>query len=230
MALASSRRDCSKGASRLIGLLLLMCCGLAVPPPHLTSEAICSQACCNDASARLSSASSSLLGRQTARTWERQAAHLQVPLIHEILRGGAMRTMQMAAPAVKSSGIKPPRARHETSLSSDNKISSDNVNMRSGNELLVGRDVEPQLGLRVKMSEASRKTRPFVQVTAFRNDRQHSSCADPGPPCYAPALALSKYGLPLPIILLKGVFFPLWEPKVASFLHGNMSEVVPVGW
>jgi hypothetical protein len=196
MALASSRLDCFKGASRLIGLLLLMCCGLAVPPPQLTSEAICSQACCNAASAaRPSSPSCPLLGRQTARRWERQAAHLQVPLIHEILRGGAMRTMQMAAPAVKSSGIKPPKARHEAVLHSDNRISSDNVNTRSGNELLVGRDVEPQLGLRVKMSEASRKTRPFVQVTATRNDRPHFPCADPGPTCYAQLLLLAKFGL-----------------------------------
>jgi hypothetical protein len=150
------RNGCS--ASRIIGLLLVTCCGLTVPPPLAVSEIIHTQTCSNKDSSWLRSSPLSEPQRLGS------GAHLQVPLIHKILRGGATRTMQWAAPSVKGSGIKPPRARHETSVTSDNKISADKVGTRSGGELLVGRDVEPQLGLRVKMSEASRQSRPFVQV------------------------------------------------------------------
>lgn len=68
----------------------------------------------------------------------------------------------------KASGIKPPtRTRMGAELTSPSKVQpAQSVGTKSesnGKETLVGRDVEPSLGLRVVMSQSSRKTRPFVQ-------------------------------------------------------------------
>lgn len=100
---------------------------------------------------------------------------VHAPTLLEILRGGGL----MGTPAAKSSGIKPPRTRQEAATAGSG-LGGKGVGLsKSGqsSEVLVGRDVDPQLGLRVRMSEASRKTRPFVQVKTQRISSQKDRLA-----------------------------------------------------
>ena len=68
----------------------------------------------------------------------------------------------------KASGIKPPtRTRMGAELAFPTRLSAESGGTSYHarlDEVLVGKDVEPTLGLRVVMSETCRKTRPFVQV------------------------------------------------------------------